>query len=295
MTQTLVNSVVYACEIAVIAIGVSFIYSILRFANFAHVQLAVVGAYGTWTFAAVAGWPIVPATVASLVLIGLLAVAIDRLVFRPLRGGAPETQMIVSWGVALLIRSLVGAVYGGSARVLEVDAATWSAAGARFTSLDVVVVAVTAAAMIVLHLVLHRTRVGTGLRALASNAELAATRGIPGERLIGLVWFIAGAYAALGGTAIALLTDLRPNLDLVILLPVFAAATIGGLGNVFGAVAGALALSLVQNAMIGLDLGGLVGAAPWSLAPQLRDYVAVAAMVLFLLLRPSALARRGAA
>jgi branched-subunit amino acid ABC-type transport system permease component len=292
MTQVLVNSVVHACEIAVVAIGVSLAYSILRFANFAHVQLAVVGAYGTWTLAAVAGWPLLAAATASLVLTGLLAALIDRLVFRRLRGRSPEGQMIASWGVALLVRSLVGAVYGGSARVFEVDATPWILAGARFTSLDVLVVAVTGGALAVLHPLLHRTRLGTGLRALASNPELGTTRGIPAERLIGLMWFLAGAYAALGGTVIALLTDLRPNLDLVILLPVFAAATLGGLGNVFGAVAGALALSLAQNALILLDLGALVGAAPWSLPTQFRDVIAVAALVLILLLRPPALARR---
>ena len=96
------------------------------------------------------------------------------------------------------------------------------------------------------------------------------------------MWFLSGAYAALGGTLFALETQLKPNMDLMILLPVFAAVTLGGLGSVFGAVAGALILSLAQNALIAIDFGSLVAAGPWYLPTQFRDYVAVSALVLVL-------------
>ena len=111
--------------------------------------------------------------------------------------------------------------------------------------------------MVALHLLLYRTRVGTALRALASNPDLAVSRGIPGERMISLMWFVSGAYAALGGTLFAFETRLQPDMDLIILLPTFAAVTIGGLDNVFGAVAGALILSLAQNLLISVDFGSL--------------------------------------
>ena len=107
------------------------------------------------------------------------------------------------------------------------------------------------------------------------------------------MWFMAGAYAALGGTLFAVATQLRPNMDLMILLPVFAAVTIGGLGNVFGAVVGALLLSLAQNLLIAIDFGALVAAGPWYLPTQFRDYVAVVALVLVLLIRPQGLAAVG--
>ena len=100
---------------------------------------------------------------------------------------------------------------------------------------------------------------------------------VPGRRLAGI-----------GGTLFALQTRLQPNMDLPILLPVFAAVTIGGLGNVFGAVAGALALSLAQNWLIAIDFGALVGAASsWYVPTQFRDAIAVAALVLVLLIRPA--------
>ena len=105
--------------------------------------------------------------------------------------------------------------------------------------------------------------------------------------MIRLMWFISGAYAAIGGSLIALETRLQPNMDLIILLPVFAAVTIGGLSNVFGAVLGALVLSLAQNFAIAVDFGSLLGRAPWFIPSQFRDYIAVLAMVVVLFLRPA--------
>jgi branched-subunit amino acid ABC-type transport system permease component len=292
VTQILVNSLIYGCEIAVIALGVSLSFSILRFANFAHIQLAVVGGYVTYALAQPFGLPLVPAALISIVLTGALAVGIDHLVFRHLRDASPEGKMIASWGVALFIRSMVAAIFGGSALVFDVETELIRAGGALFTTLDLLVVTVTAASMLVLHALLQWTRAGTALRALASNFELAVTRGIPGERMIKLMWFLSGAYAALGGTLLAVETQLTPNLDLMILLPVFAAVTIGGLGSVFGAVAGALILSLAQNALIAIDFGAIVASGTWYLPTQFRDYVAVSALVLVLLIRPRGLAGR---
>ena len=154
MTQVLVNSLIYAGEIAVIAVGVSLSFSILRFANFAHIQLAVVGGYLTYVFARPLGLPLVPAALVSIVLTGALAVAIDHLVFRHLRDASPEGKMIASWGVALVIRSVVAAIFGGSALVFDVETELIRAGGALFTTLDLLVVAVTAAAMLVLHALL---------------------------------------------------------------------------------------------------------------------------------------------
>lgn len=292
MTQVLVNSLIYASEIAVIALGLSLSYSILRFANFAHIQFAVVGGYLTYVFAVPLGLPLIAATAISVVLTGGLAVAVDHLVFRRIRDASPEGKMIASWGVALFIRSVVAAIFGGSALFFEVEGEIVKAGDAIFTTLDVAVVAVTGLAMVILHLLLQQTRAGTALRALASNFELAETRGIPSDRMIRLMWFLTGAYAALGGTLFAVETQLKPNMDLTILLPVFAAATIGGLGSVYGAVAGALILSLLQNLMISVDFGALVGGESWYIHSQFRDYVAVSALVLVLLLRPQGLAGR---
>jgi branched-subunit amino acid ABC-type transport system permease component len=294
MTQILADAIIYAAEIAVIAIGLALSFSVLRFANFAQVQFAVLGAYLSYAANQGVGLPLPAAVLAGVVLTGLVAVIVDRLVFARLRNIAPEGKMIVSWGVALVLRAAVAAIFGGASRVFPVESASLSLAGAYFTSQDAAVVATTLAAMLALHLLLTRTRAGIALRALASNPDLAETRGIPTERMISLMWFISGGYAALGGTLFALQTRLQPNMDLIILLPTFSAVTIGGLANVFGAALGALALSLAQNVLIGVDFGALVSGTSWSVPTQFRDFVAVGAMVLILLLRPRRADQRAA-
>ncbi len=294
MSQILADAIIYAAEIAIIAIGVSLCYSVLRFANFAHVQFAVVGAYLSYAANQQVGLPLPAAIAAGVVMTGLLAVLVDRLVFARLRRITPEGKMIVSWGVALVLRAAIAALFGGASRTFPTTPASLSFGGAFFTSQDVAVVAATLAAILALHLLLYRTRIGIALRALASNADLAETRGIPAGRMIALTWFISGACAALGGTLFALQTRLQPNMDLIILLPTFSAVTLGGLDRVFGAALGALALSLAQNLLIGVDFGSLLGSGSWAVPTQFRDTVAVGAMVLILLLRPRAQGARAA-
>ena len=284
--QVLVNSIVYASEIAIIAVGVALSYSILRFANFAHIQYAVVGGYASHVGAAL-GLPILAAIALGAVFVGGLAVLVDALVFSRLRAIAPEGKMIVSWGIALFIRAIIASIFGGSAIIIETSTFPIQVGGAIFTSLDLIVVLATVGFMVLLQLFLYRTRHGSALRALASNYDLAVTRGISGVGMIRLMWFISGAYAAIGGSLIALETRLQPNMDLIILLPVFAAVTIGGLSNVFGAVLGAFLLSLAQNVAIAVDFGSLLGRDPWFIPSQFRDYIAVLAMVVVLILRPA--------
>jgi len=292
--QVLVNSVIYASEIAIMAVGVSLTFSVLRFANFAHVQFAVVGGYLTYVFTIFLGVPIAPAALVAAILTGGLAMLVDFAVFRRLRDISPEGKMIVSWGVALFIRSIVAAVFGGSSRLFGLEPQTISFGGVYFTWLDIVCIAATVVAMVVLHALLYRTRAGTALRALSSNRDLAVSRGIPGERMIGLMWFVSGFYAALGGALFAAETRLQPNMDLIILLPIFAAVTIGGLGNVLGAVVGALILSLAQNLLISIDFGSLLSDTSWYVPTQFRDFIAVGALVVLLLLRPGTLFGRAA-
>lgn len=285
MLQVFINSIVYASEIAVIAVGVSLSYSVLRFANFAHIQLAIVGGYLTYSFAMIPGLPIVIAVLLAAIGTGIIAVLIDVLVFSRIRGISAEGKMIVSWGVALFIRSMLSVIYGGSAKVFDVQSEVILVQDAVFTTLDIAVVVATAALMVGLHAFLYRTRTGSALRALASNYDLAVTRGIPGERLIRLMWFLSGALAAVGGSLFAMQTRLQSSLDLVILLPVFAAVTIGGMSNVFGAVVGALVLSFAQNFLIWIDFGSLFFGEPWHIPTQFRDYIAVLALLIVLLLK----------
>jgi branched-subunit amino acid ABC-type transport system permease component len=180
--------------------------------------------------------------------------------------------------VALVLRSLVAAVFGGSALHLDAEMRRLRLPGVFVTALDALVVGASLAAMPGLHLMLQRTRRGTALRAMASNFALARARGVPTGATIMLMWFLTGAFAALGGILVALQTQLTPNMDPTILLPVCAAVAIGGMGNVFGAAVGAFLLSPVRNVLVSVRFGGLTGGPPRFLPTQVKDLVAMLAL-----------------
>jgi branched-subunit amino acid ABC-type transport system permease component len=141
-----------------------------------------------------------------------------------------------------------------------------------------------------------RTRLGKALRATAQNFALAQARGIDGERMISVMWFLSGAFAALGGILLGLETQIRPGLGLSVMLPMFSAATVGGLGSAYGAIAGALTLAFAQNGVLAIDFRALFGADQSVQIPtRYKDVIALVGLVLTLLIRPSGIFRaRGA-
>jgi branched-subunit amino acid ABC-type transport system permease component len=292
--QITTNALIYAAEIGIIALGISLSYALLRFANFAHLELVVFGAYLSYGGTNGLQLPLWLATLLSCIATGLLAISIDLSVFRRLRGASAGSKMIASWGVALVLRSFLAAVFGGTPRAFDISFTPHHYAGALFTSLDVVVVATVTGAMVLLHQALGRTKIGTALRATASDVGLAEARGIPSEAMIRLMWFIAGCYAALGGTLLAIETQLQPTMDLEIIIPVFAAATLGGLGNVFGAVGGAVLLSAAQSVILGIDFGRIVSTTSWFVATRYKDLIALFALIATLLVKPRGLTGRAA-
>ena len=211
------------------AVGVSLTFSVLRFANFAHVQFAVVGGYLTYVFSVLVGLPIVAA---------LLSRRSDRRArgagrsrgFPPAArhlAGRQDDRLLGRGAVHPLDRR--GDLRRRRRASFALEPKALSLGGAYFTSLDVVCVAATIVAMVALHLLLYRTRVGTALRALASNPDLAVTprhsrRAHDRPDVVHL-----RLLRRPGRRALRAETRLQPNMDLIILLPIFAAVTIGGL------------------------------------------------------------------
>lgn len=287
--QILVNTLVFGAELGVIAIGLSLSYSILRFANFAHVELVTVGAY----FALLGtrlNIPFVFIVPVAVAVTGVTAVVIDRAVFRRMRLASTGTKMIASIALALAIRSVLQVAFGAEAYDLPAPGGTLpQVAGARMTVLQATIIGATLAVVVSLHLGLRRTRLGRALRACADNFTLALSRGIPGERMISLAWFLSGASAAIGGILVAMETQLRPVLGGSMVMQTFAAASVGGLGNPFGAVGGALLLSSAQNVLLGVDFGSIFGLGEFRLSVNYKDALALVVLVITLLIRPTGL------
>jgi len=286
----LIPGIVVGSIYALGAIGVSLLFGNLRFANFAHGALMTTGAYVSLELFLVTGLPIVAVLPVSMLLTGLLGVWLDRRFLRPFRAAPSIVSLIASIGIALMLRSAVQIVWG-------VDVESFSAGRIepplrffdgqlRVAEKHLWIVGAALVLMLALHLLLTRTKTGKAMRAMADSPELARLSGIDTERVIWATWMISGGLAAAAGPLLGMDTQVTTTMGFNILLPVFAAAILGGIGQPYGAMAGGLIIGIAQEAVAFPAFGGqsLVN-------PSYKEGVAFALMVLILIVRPSGLFR----
>ncbi len=276
--QLLIYGLVLGSIVTLGAIGVSLLFGILRFANFAHGDMMTLGAYLALLLVGPLALPMPLAFPIAMAATAILAVGIDRLFFRPLRRTAPVILLISSFGAALVLRSAIQLVWGPNNIVYSTGIVLpWRLWGLRIRPTHVVIVAVTVALVVGLHLFLSRSRIGKAMRAMADDPDLALITGIPTEQTILWTWLIGGALAAAAGIFLGIDTRLNPLLGWNVLLPVFAAAILGGIGKPYGAIAGGLVIGIAS------EMSTLF------LEPVYKPAVAFALIVLLLIFRPTGL------
>lgn len=291
LEQILINTLIRGSEIASLAIGVTMLFSLLRFANFMHGELAALGAYFTYVFVAVFGLNVWVAAALGAGLGGLLALGGDKVVFSRLRTSPGVVLLIASLGLSILYRAIIQGVWGveGLTYSDEVEA-IYAIGDAIITQTQIIICCVSFSAMAFFYVLLNHTQLGRAMRAMSDNIDLARARGVAVERTIRWIWFIVGAYAALGGTLIAMDTQLTPEMGLHIILIVFAATILGGIGNVYGAVIGSFIIAFMENAALTIDWGFLL--APFGMDGSLflpsgyKFAVSFVALIVILVIMP---------
>lgn len=284
--QLLIYGVVLGSIVALGAVGVSLIFGILRFAHFAHGDLMTAGAYFALFVMTATGasiWAAFPFAVLGAILVAL---AFDRVVYRRLRRTRPVILLIASIGAAFILRNAVLAIWGPDVIVYESGIKPpirfW---GLRLKEDQLAIIIGAVTLVVLLSLFLQRTRMGKAMRAMADDPDLARITGIDTDRVIVWTWVIGGGLAAAGGIFLALDTRLQPTLGWDILLAVFAATILGGIGKPYGAIAGAMVVGI--SAELGAGLPGLLGA-DWSLTAY-KPAITFALMIAMLLWRPQGL------
>jgi len=283
----IIPGLVLGCIYALGAVGLSLLFGILRFAHFAHGDLMTWGAYTAFVVVTAWGWsPWAAIPVAMLSTIALALVA-DRAFYGRLRNAPPVVLLISGFGVALMIRAIVFAVFGPTEVVYEQGIRmpfVWN--GLRLQWRHLYFIGATVAAVVALHLFLTRTRTGKAMRAVSDNTDLARISGIPITRVVLVTWALSGALAAMAGVFVAVDTQLSPNMGFNLLLPVFAATILGGIGKPYGAIFGGLVIGLAEE----LSSLPLVGGAPL-LDPAYKTGVAFTILILVLVVRPTGIFR----
>ncbi|HEY9694783.1 MAG TPA: branched-chain amino acid ABC transporter permease [Oculatellaceae cyanobacterium] len=277
--QLFVNGIAVGSIIALAAVGLTLTYGILRLSNFAHGDFMTLGAYLTWLAnrSGVNIW--LSMIVGALVTVGAMLLC-EKVLWKPMRDRRADgtTLIIISIGLALFIRNGIILIWGGSNQTYDLPiASALSIAGLRIPQNQLIVMGLAVVAILGLHFLLQNTKIGKAMRAVADDIDLARVTGINVERVVLWTWVITGIFTALGGSMYGLVTGVRPNMGWFLILPMFASVILGGIGNPYGAIAGALVIGIAQELSVPL------------LGSQYKLGVALLIMVLILLFRPQGL------
>ncbi len=284
VAQLLVNIAITGSLYLLMATGLTLVYRILKFANFAHAEFITFGAYVAYVLNSL-GLSIYYSAIFSFIFTGLLAVLCDFLVFRPLRarGSSFFAMMIASIGLGLIIRHVIQEVFGAKLLAYRMSVKGYEFLGARITETQVAIILTSIAFIVLFHIMLTRTMLGKAMRATSDNPELAMASGINVERIILTTWFIGAGIAGVAGVFRAADTRLLPTLGWEVLLPVFAVVILGGIGSFYGAVAAAYILSFAENV-------GVLFLAKFGLHTGYRYAISFMILILVLLIRPQGIA-----
>jgi neutral amino acid transport system permease protein len=276
--QNIIFGLVSGSILALAAVGFSMIRQTEGFINIAHGQMLTVGAFLGFIFVNSLGLNVLVAGLVVMIVVGLLGVVLALIVFEPVSANGALAQLFTSIGLAYVMYGLIRVIFGAKVQFYP------NLFGRRFdftnfnvTVGELVIVGLAGASTVGLHLFLTRTRLGTWIRATASNPELARLRGIPVRRVSISVWFVASALAGLAGVMLGVIGNVNSELGWTQILMILAAAVLGGLGSIYGVLAAGLLLGLV------MDLSAMIIPSTWRLV------VAFVVLVLVLVFRPRGL------
>ena len=275
--QTSLNGLSYGTVYALGAVGLTLVYGILKLVNFAHGDFLTFGAYAAFVINVTWGLPFVVGVLAAVVTTALLGLALERLMWRPMRktGAGLLQLLLMSIGLALVIRNVIQMIAGSELKSLDVDVfSTVNFLGLRIGETELIVVVVGIVVLVAVGLMLRFTTLGKQMRALSDNLDLAETSGIDTGRVITYTWLLAGGLAGLAGALIAGITSVKPELGFELLLPIFAVVVLGGIGNAFGALSAGIILGLV------IEWSTLIIDARWKLA------IGFVILIVVLVIRP---------
>lgn len=286
MFPFLIDVLIRTSDLLLVSVGVSTLYSLVRFPNIAHVQYAMLGTFITLGGQRL-GLPFALALVLSCAAIGVTAVLLNALIFTRLLRQGSANAMIGSLAVSMIMIAIALGLAGSSPMHYSFDIRPPVMLGDTPISFSQIgSISCGVITLLLFSLLLFRTSLGRSMRALSTNRALASATGIDAVRVTAIITFLSGALAALGGTMLGLTEDVHLNLGTNLLLPVFAAAILGGLGNPLGAAAGAFLIAVAETLVTNIDFGFLFGKSLVFFPVTYISAASFAILLLALLLRP---------
>ncbi|MFP3330262.1 branched-chain amino acid ABC transporter permease [Pseudomonas sp. SIMBA_064] len=296
LLQQVLNGLVLGSIYALVALGYTMVYGIIGLINFAHGEVVMVGAMVTisvLTMLAGAGFApglitLLLAIMAAVVVCMLLAQGMEKYAYRPLRKAPRLTPLILAIGISIALQNLAMMIWGRGYKTFPevVETQPVDVFGATVTNVQLSIMLIAVVIMLGLWLLVDKTRLGKAMRATAQNQEVAGLMGININRVISATFLIGASLGAIAGVMRAInYGQADAYMGLLLGLKAFSAAVLGGIGNLFGAMAGGLLLGLIESLAAGYSgqiTGGFLGA-------NYQDIFAFAVLILVLLFRPNGL------
>ncbi|MDQ3748613.1 MAG: branched-chain amino acid ABC transporter permease [Acidobacteriota bacterium] len=291
--QQLINGLTIGSIYALIALGYTMVYGILRLINFAHGDIYMVGAYAGYLLAIYLGFDANPSIFGFIVVLlgamlvaALIGMAIERFAYRPVRKYSRMTTLITAIGMSLFIEYLFVFIFSGTPRsfpqLLQNDNYTIFG-NATISTSQILIFAVSILLMVALQYIIFRTKIGKAMRAVSFNLNSAKLMGVNTDFVIAFTFALGSALAAAGGVLTAQYNPkIEPLMGIITGLKAFVAAVLGGIGNIPGAVLGGLLIGAAETLVVGY--GSYIG-----IPSTYRDAVAFAILILVLLIRPAGL------
>lgn len=286
--QHIINGLSLGSIYALIALGYTMVYGVLRLINFAHSEVYMLGAflgYYTARYFKFGDESSLPALFLVMLVAmagcGLVGFLIERFLYRPMRGAPPINSLITAVGLSLFLQFSGQLVFGADPKffpqVYQVEG-SWTLGELQFNPLQIIVALLACVLMLILQFIVFRTRLGRAMRAVSFSRDTAALMGIPTDRIISFTFVLGSSLAGAAGVLVGLIyPKVDPLMGVMPGLKAFVAAVVGGIGNVVGAVVGALTLGLAEEFVVAYGKS------------TLRDALAFALLILILLFKPNGL------
>ncbi len=283
--QILFNSAITGSLYLIGAVGLTLTYGLSKFPNFAHAEFITLGAFIGYFVAEQIGLGLPLALIIAFLCTGVAGILCYRGIFQPLaKGGASIIHlMVASIAVSFILRYSIGALWGWKPMYFSTTWSSFEVGPLRIVGLWLWLVFAATTLALIMHFVLVKTKIGKAIRATASNPELALASGIHIDRVILLTWFIGAGLAAVAGIFRAADTQVWPMTGWDIVLPLFAVAILGGIGNFYGSIAAAFIIGLAENL-------GVVALIALGLSTEYRTAIAFLIIIISLIVRPQGLA-----
>jgi branched-chain amino acid transport system permease protein len=283
--QQLVNGITLGGVYALIAVGYTMVYGVIQLINFAHGEIYMLGAFLAYTLVAVVGMPFFPAFILTLMICAVLGVVLDFVAYRPLRKAPRLAALITAIGMSIFLQNMAMLIWGSQIKSYPRDLlpAFFSESAITFGDvslswLQLFILSITLLFMIILHLTIHKTRIGMAMRAISQDKTASALMGIGVNRVISFTFAIGSAMGGMAGILVGLYYNaIFPTMGYVAGIKAFAAAVLGGIGSVPGAMLGGGVLGIAE----------VMGAG--YISSEYRDGISYAVMIAVILFKPSGL------